>query len=131
VLNSRGQICAWDVDLAMAYDADAFGHLIARWAQRMIVLADANFHKSPFHRPDYAQDPDPANLKLCPRGHWDQRRLIETVLSMLSRVCGLKRVTERCWANLMAHMAATVAAFNVLVGWDPQAPRLAIARFSL
>ena len=62
---------------------------------------------------------------------WDGGRLIETVLSMLSRVCGLKRVTERCWANLMAHMAATVAAFNVLVGWDPQEPRLAIARFSL
>jgi len=131
VINSRGQVCAWDLDVAGAYDADAFGHLVLRFADRMIVLADSNFHKSPFHRKDYAQDPDPPNLKLCPRGRWGQRRLVETVLSMISRVCGLKRVTERCWANLMAHVAATVAAFNVLVGWDPDEPRLELALFSL
>jgi hypothetical protein len=131
VVNSRGQICAWDADVAMTYDADAFAHLIGRFADAMIVLADSNFHKSPFHRADYAQDPDPPNLKLCPRGRWGERRLVETVLSMLSGVCGLKRVTERSWANLMAHLGAAVAAFNVLVGWDPQAPRLAIAQFSL
>jgi len=131
VINAHGQACAWDADVAMAYDADAFGHLILRFADEMIVLADSNFHKSPFHRPDYAQDPDPPNLKLCPRGRWGERRLVETVLSMISGVCGLKHVTERCWANLMAHLGAAVAGFNVLVGWDPDRPRLAIAQFSL
>ena len=131
VLNARGQVCAWDADVAGAYDADAFGHLIQRFADHMIVLADSNFHKSPFHRKNYAQDPDPPNLKLCPRGRWGQRRLVETVLSMIRGVCGLKRVTERSWANLMAHFAATIAAFNVLVGWDADGPKLEIARFSL
>jgi hypothetical protein len=131
VINSRGQVCAWDLDTAEAYDADAFGHLIWRYADGMIVLADSNFHKSPFHRKDYAKDPDPPNLKLCPRGRWGERRLIETVLSMLTGVCRLKRVTERCWANLMAHLSAAVAAFNVLVGWEPDAPSLEIAKFSL
>ena len=98
----------------------------------MIVPADGNFHKSPFHRRrDYATDPDPPNLKLCPRGRWGERKLVETVLSMFDRVLGLKRVTERCWANLMAHPGAAVAAFNVLVGWNPDAPQLAIARFSM
>jgi hypothetical protein len=136
VVNCRGEVCAWDADQAMAYDADAFGHLIGRFTDRMIVLADSNFHKSPFHRADYEQDPDPPNLKLCPRGKWEERRLIETVLSMISGgngsgVCALKRVTERCWANLMAHLGAAVAAFNVLIGWFPGEPQLAIARFSL
>lgn len=136
VVDALGRVLAWDVDVAGAYDADAFGHLILRFDGRMIVLADGNFHKSPFHRPDYAQDPDPPNLKVCPRGRWGERKLIETVLSMISGgtgsgVCALKKVTERCWANLMAHVGAAIAAFNVLVGWDPAAPRLAIARFSL
>lgn len=131
VVNARGQVCAWDADVAGAYDADAFAHLIARFREEMIVLADCNFHKSPFHRRDYAQDPDPPNLKLCPRGHWGERHLIETVLSMFTRILDFKRVTERCWANLMAHLGAAVAAFNVLVGWNPDAPELSIARFSL
>lgn len=137
VCNRHGQICAWDADRAAAYDADAFAHLVARFAGRMIVLADGNFHKSPFHRADYAADPDPPNLMVCRRGRWGARKLVETVLSMISGgtgsgVCALKKVTERCWANLMAHLAAAVAAFNVLVGWDgPERPRLAIARFSL
>jgi hypothetical protein len=136
VCNSHGQICAWDADLAMTYDADAFNHLIDRFRDQMIVLADSNFHKSPFHRKDYAKDPDPPNLKLCPRGRWSERKLIETVLSMISGgngsgVCALKKVTERCWANLMAHLGAALAAFNVLVDWFPGDPQLAVARFSL
>ena len=131
VVNARGQVCAWDADVACAYDADAFGHLVWRYAGRMVVLADSNFHKSPFHRPDYAQDPDPPNLKLCPRGRWGERRLVETVLSLIDGACRLKRVTERCWANLMAHLGAAVAAFNILVGWEPGEPRLEVARFSL
>jgi hypothetical protein len=136
VCNSRGQICAWDADVAMAYDADAFGHLVDRFDERMIVLADSNFHKSPFHRKDYARDPDPPNLKVCPRGRWGERKLIETVLSMISGgtgsgVCALKKVTERCWANLMAHLGAAVAAFNVMVNWTAGQPQLAVARFSL
>jgi hypothetical protein len=28
------------------------------------------------------------NLKLCPRGKWEERRLIETVLSMISGGAG-------------------------------------------
>ena len=132
VVNARGQVCAWDADVACAYDADAFGHLVGRFREAMIVLADGNFHKSPFHRRrDYAQDPDPPNLKLCPRGRWGERKLVETVLSMFTGTLGLKRVTERCWANLMAHLGAAVAAFNVLVGWNPDAPELSSARFSL
>lgn len=136
VCNRHGQICAWDIDIASAYDADAFGHLIKRFQDQMIVLADSNFHKSPFHRKDYDADPDPPNLKLCPRRRWGERKLIETVLSMLSGgngsgICALKHVTERCWANLTAHMGAAVAAFNLLVGWNPDNPRLVVAQFSL
>lgn len=127
VLNAHGQVCAWDVDTANSYDADAFAHLIERYAEQMIVLADCNFHKSPFHRPN---DPDPPNLKVCERNVWNQRRLIETVLSMLTSVCSLKRLTERNWSYLMAHVGFVVATFNVLTMWNGE-PELAIAQFSL
>jgi hypothetical protein len=48
----------------------------------MIVLSDTAFH---------AAEGDPANLKLCQRGEWEDRMLVETVLSMLTLVCHFKR----------------------------------------
>ena len=34
-------------------------------------------------------------LKLCPRGEWEDRILVETVLSMLTLVCHFKKVMHR------------------------------------
>ena len=127
VINCDGQCCAWDVTTANTYDANAFASLIERYAGRMIVLADSNFHKSPYHR---RSDRDPPNVKICPRHQWPQRRLIETVLSMLDRVCRLKRLTERSWPMLRAHLGLVAAAFNLLTGWSGRV-NLAIAQFTL
>jgi hypothetical protein len=127
VINSRGELCSWDVTTANVYDANAFAGLIQRYEQQMIVLADCNFHKSPFHRKN---DPDPPNLKICPRHQWNQRRLIETVLSMFTQVCSLKHLTERAWPYVKAHLAFVSAAFNLLLNWNGKV-KLAIARFSL
>jgi hypothetical protein len=74
----------------------------------MIVLSDTGFH---------AAEGDPSNLKLCPRGEWEDRMLVETVLSMLTLVCHLKKVMHRGWAYFQARLAFTMAAFNVLVQW--------------
>ena len=57
----------------------------------MIVLSDTGFH---------AAAGDPSNLKLCQRGAWEDRMLVETVLSMLTLVCHLKKVMHRGWAYL-------------------------------
>jgi len=127
VINAQGQVCAWDAVTANLYDADAFAHLIDAFREQMIVLTDCNFHKSPFHRKD---DPDPPNLKICPRNVWNHRRLIETILSMLQAVCSLKRITERAWPYVKAHLSFVAAAFNVLTEWDGE-PKLSLARFSL
>jgi hypothetical protein len=128
VVNCHGQFCAWDVGTANVYDASAFAPLVRAYEGRMVVLADGNFHNSPQqcrHR-----EPDPPNLKVCPRGQWNQRRLVETVLSMVAGVCSLKRLGERAWPYLKAHVAFAAAAFNILTTWDGQ-PRLALAQFSL
>jgi hypothetical protein len=56
----------------------------------------------------------PANLKLCQRGEWADRILVETVLSMLTLVCHFQKVMHRAWAYFHARLAFTMAAFNIL-----------------
>src|SRR5712691_8248768 len=80
---------------------------------------------------------DRANLKLCQRGEWQDRMLVETVRSMLTVVCHCKRVMHRVWEYFQARLAFTMAAFNVLVQWHGFQPHasgfvpLSIAEFSL
>ena len=44
--------------------------------------------------------------------------VVETVLSMLTRVCQLKQASQRTWAGVRARLAYTMALFNILVLWD-------------
>ena len=95
---------------------------------RRLPSSDTAFH---------AAEGDPRNLKLCPRGEWQDRMLVETVLSMLTLVCHLKKMMHRGWAYFQARLAFTMAAFNVLVQWYGLQPTasgfvpLSIAEFSL
>jgi hypothetical protein len=95
---------------------------------RSLPSSDTAFH---------AAEGDPANLTLCPRGAWEARLLVETVLSMLTVVCHCKRVMHRGWTYFYARLAFTMAAFNVLVQWHGLQPNgagfvpLSIAEFSL
>src|SRR5262249_55138427 len=94
---------------------NTFQWLIRQVEERMIVLSDTAFH---------AAEGDPTNLKLCQRGELQDRMLVETVLSMLTLVCHLKKVMHRGWGYFQARLAFTMAAFNVLVqwhGWQPNA----------
>jgi hypothetical protein len=51
-----------------------FQHLAQRFQDQMVIGVDMPFH---------AKAGDPVNLKLCRRGEWNQRMMVETVLSML------------------------------------------------
>jgi hypothetical protein len=57
----------------------------------MIVLTDTGFH---------AQMGDPSNMKVCPRGTWNTRMLVETVLSRLTTVFQSKKMGHRVWSLL-------------------------------
>jgi hypothetical protein len=108
VLNQRGLVCAWDAATANVHDS-AFQPLIARFAEQMIVLADEHFAR---------RDGNPPNLKVCPRGTWNDRMLVETFFSMLTLVCHAKQALHRVWRYFTMRLAFTVALFNVLVQWD-------------
>lgn len=127
LLNRLGLIVDWDFGTANVYDA-VFHPLIEAVSDHMVVLADTNFH---------AAHGDPANLKICPRGTWNDRMVIETVLSMLTTISGFKKVFHRTWLHFRARLAFTMGLFNVLAQWrglpanDDGFVPLSIAEFSL
>jgi hypothetical protein len=127
VLNQFGRVCAWDWATANVHDSQ-FRGLGAGFEERMIVLADQGFHGA---------QGDPTNLKVCRPRTWGCRMLVERVLSMLTVVCAFKRMRHRLWSYFRAHLAWTLAAFNLLVDWHGLCPddqgriHLSIAPFSL
>lgn len=126
LLNHLGLVVAWDC--ANVYDGSAFHHLVDEVADDMLVFADPHFGKADWH---------PTNLKLCKRGQWNTRMLIETMLSMLTVVCHFKHVSHRVWAYFQTRLAFTMALFNILVQWSGLEPdehgfvHLSLANFSL
>jgi hypothetical protein len=127
VVNQWGLIVAWDYAAANVPD-NAFHQLITEFQDEMVILTDTGFH---------AEVGDPPNLKLCRRGTWNVRMVVETVLSLLTTVCQFKKLSHRTWAALRARLAFTMAVFNILVQWDGLPVdadgniRLSIAQFSL
>lgn len=92
VLNQWGLVVDWDTNTANFSD-QIFHPLIEKFDGEMIVFTDTGFH---------AKESDPANMKVCPRGTWNDRMTIETVFSMLHGVCRIKKVVHRLWEHLKA-----------------------------
>ena len=129
LINDRGEIVTWDWDTANVHD-QVFLPLVETVDGQTIVLSDTGFSCS---------QGIPANLKLCPRGTWNERMLVETVLSMVTMVCGLKKVFHRVRRYFHARLAYVAAMFNVLLALnrslqpqaDPQDRLLHIAQHAL
>lgn len=127
VLNHLGLVCTWAASTANTSDIH-FRPMVAQFAQSMVVLVDSGFH---------GEDPDPPNMKVCRKGTWNVRMVVETVLAMLTVVCHLKKIAHRVWGYFLARLAYTLAAFNLLVQWFGLQPddhgfvHLSIAEFSL
>ena len=81
-----GCVVAWDCAIANVPDK-LFHPLIRQFEERMIILSDMGFH---------AAEGDPANLKLCQHGEWNDRILMETVLAMLTVGCRLRKSCTGC-----------------------------------
>src|SRR5437870_9069036 len=68
VVNQYGLVVAWDCATANVHDT-TFQPLVRQVADQMLVLSDTAFH---------AAAGDPANLKVCQRGEWNDRIICET-----------------------------------------------------
>jgi hypothetical protein len=109
LINCRGEVVAWDWNTANTAD-QRFAPVAAPFADGPITLADLGF----------AARDRPPNLKLCARGEWNERMLIETVLSLVHRVCRLKYLWHRAQPYLQMHLAYVAALFNALLALNEQ-----------
>ena len=129
LINDDGQVVSWVWATANAHD-QVFLPLVEAVEDVSIVLADTGFNDA---------DGIPANLKLCPRGTWNERMLVETALSLVTMVCGLKKVFHRTRPHFETRLAYVAAMFNVLLGLnrtlqpqaDPQDRLYHLAQYAL
>ena len=127
ILNKFGGVVRWGCGTANVPDK-SFNYLISPFEKRMIVFSDTGFRD---------KNGLPENIKICKKGTWNSRMIVETVLSMMTSVFHLKKVMHRQWEYLQTRLAFTMATFNSLIHWDGLNPDpngffpISIARFSL
>ena len=126
ILNTLGQVVGWHWLTMNCPDQD-FLPRVDLLNEDGVVLADLGFR---------SKAGIPANLKLCPKGMWNDRMMFETVFSLLTVVCQGKKMSHRTAVHLEARLAYTAAMFNVLLHlfWQmhpDDAFKLSIAEFSL
>lgn len=127
LLNDSGQVVGWGW-AGMNEPDQTFHPLIECFDGQTIVLADLGFR---------AAKGTPENLKLCSKGTWNERMVIETALSMVTLICDLKRIRHRVASYIQARLAFVTAMFNVLLKLfhklHPEADpfQMSIAEFSL
>jgi len=102
--------------------------LVGAFADRCVMLADTGFH---------AAAGDPPDLKICQRGQWNDRMVVETALSMTTVVPHAKKMRRLAMDHFQPHLAMLVAAFSLLIAWHGLPARgdgfvpLSIAEFNL
>lgn len=129
LVNDKGQVVAWDWNTANTHDQH-FRHLAHQFDEQTITLCDFGFKKV---------RQAPGNLKFCAHKTWHERMIVETIFSMVTRVCHVKHMFHRVACHLSTHLAYLAALFNAVLGinrlLEPNAPLedrlLKLAHFAL
>lgn len=120
LLNQFGEVVRIGCCSANCHDTQ-FQCIIDSFEQEMIVLCDSGFH---------AKAGDPMNMKICPKGKWNERMLIETIFSICEGILNMKKMDYRVKASLRARLQYTAAALNLCMNWTGQT-LLNFAQFKL
>ncbi|MCS6909046.1 MAG: hypothetical protein NZM11_00515 [Anaerolineales bacterium] len=104
LLNQAGRVVAWDWNTLNVHD-QCFNPLVRPFSGQTIVPADEGFRD---------KDGIPENMKLCKRRTWNERMCLETAFSLLTVVCGLKKIRHRLVRYNQSRLAFILAMFNVL-----------------
>ena len=105
LVNDCGEVVAWNWNTANVHD-QTFRPVAHQFDQQTIVLSDAGFRKA---------GEAARNLKFCAHKTWNERMLIETIFSLVTRVCQLKKLPHRRAVYLETHLAFVAALFNLLL----------------
>jgi hypothetical protein len=127
IINDLGRVVGWKWLPMNAHDQD-FNPEIEKLNGQTISLSDLGFR---------CAEGIPDNLKLCHKGTWNERMIVETSFSLLTVVCHMKKIFHRVSRFIEARMAFAAAMFNVLLDLfhqlHPKSPahKMSIAEFSL
>lgn len=127
VLNKWGAVVGWQAATAKVSDTE-FHPLLRQFEEEMIIFADTGFH---------SKEGDPKNVKICERGRWNVRMVVESVFSLLTRVCHSKQMKIRVWEYFEMRLGYLMAIFNLLIQWggikvdESEVFHLSLAEFSL
>ena len=129
LVNDRGEVVSWDWNTANTHDQH-FRHVAHQFDEQTIALSDFGFKKA---------GEAARNLKFCEHKTWNERMLIESLFSLVTRVCHLKHLPQRVALYLETHLAFVSALVNLLLALnrllDPDAPMderlLKIAQYAL
>jgi hypothetical protein len=105
LINQRGEIVDWCWDTANEHD-NTFRELALAYKDGTIAFSDLGFRK---------QGADAENFHYCARGEWNDRYLIETVLSWMTEKFHLKHVYHRIDEYVEMRLRAVAAVFNILL----------------
>lgn len=127
LLNEFCCVVAWDWATLNVNDKH-FNPLVKPFVGKTIVLADFGFRD---------KEGIPENMKICKKGTWNERMCVETALSLVTIVCGLKRIRHRLAVYIQTRLAYVSAMLNILLDLfhcihleaDPY--KMSIAEFSL
>lgn len=127
LLNDVCRVVNWDWSTMNVNDKH-FHPVVEPFIGQTIALADFGFRD---------KDGVPENMKICKKGTWNERMCVETVFSMLTLVCDLKRIRHRLSKYIQARLSYVAAMFNILLDLfhklHPEADifTMSIAEFSL
>ncbi len=108
VLNKLDLVCGFQTATANVSDTE-FHTLLAEFEKQMIICADTGFH---------AKNGNPENVKICRRGTWNGRMIVESVFSLITKCCQGKQMRHRVWECFEMRLGFLLAVFNILQLWD-------------
>ena len=101
ILNTFGRVSGWIWDKMNVAD-NTFLDYFGAWDE--IMLADWGFR---------CAQGIPDNVKLCKKGTWNDRMVVETAFSMLTVVCKAKKIHHRVEIYIETRLAYMAAMFNI------------------
>lgn len=107
LINQRGEVVEWQWLPANVNDQE-FRDVVDWQEDQTIGLADQGFRLR-------AGEDDGVPIKICQRGTWNERFLIETTLSLLARVFHTKRLAHRTQRGIDMRLGFLAACFNCLL----------------
>jgi len=108
VLNKFGLVCGFQTATANVSDIE-FHALLSEFETEMIVCADMGFN---------AKGGNPENVKICKRGTWNGRMIVESVFSLITRCSQGKQMRHRVWEYFEMRLGFLLAVFNILQLWN-------------